>query len=96
MEQQKPVFHDVVVGFPEAGLNICLVVAFQTLTCVLEHACTRTHTPSLTGGYIPLTSFPKCTLKLFLVKHKGKRAPGFFLQLAFHLSFSLFVYDIII
>lgn len=34
---------DVVIGFPEAGLNICFIVAFQTLTCV--HAHTHTHTP---------------------------------------------------
>ena len=41
MQQQKLVSLDVVIVFPEAGLNICFIVDFQTLTCVLEHTCAR-------------------------------------------------------
>ena len=58
MQQQKLVSLDVVIVFPEAGLNICFIVDFQTLTCVLEHTCARvrshthTYTHAITDRWI--------------------------------------------
>lgn len=95
---------DVVIVLPEAGHKICFIVAFlsftvQTLTRARTHAhmLSPTGPQSLVTDTFPSHLYPSALVKLFLVKQISERElPGFFLELAFNLGFSLSVYDTLI